>query len=116
MEFAQSGQLLHINTLFPSQQKDGKVKGGIFLIKLKPKSNLANESENDIDISISYENRTGEITNLSTFAKFNTFNTNSVDFYDDITIQKAVLLTRYVNFSKRYHYIFLVTLCSSRMD
>ena len=84
--------LLKINTLFPSKTVDGKVKGGIVLVKLKK---LTNPYYEDIKLSVAYKNRQGE--SQSSVATFKNLNLSSSDYYETNGIHKAIVLTRYAN-------------------
>ena len=50
-----TGQLMKINTLFPSKSEGGAVKGGIVLLKLRKISNQSSP----IRLSVTYEDRNG---------------------------------------------------------
>ena len=60
-----TGNIMNVNTLFPSKtNEDGEVKGGVVLLKL----NKINDVEvGNIDVSVSYKDRTGkEFSNKQT--------------------------------------------------
>ncbi|MBR6253350.1 MAG: VWA domain-containing protein [Clostridia bacterium] len=85
-----TGNIMKVNTLFPSKSEDGEVKGGVILLKLSPK----NGNNGKIDVSVSYADRNGK--------KFSdtqsvTFKNTSDDYYDNSGIRKAIVLTRYAN-------------------
>lgn len=92
-----TGNIMHINTLFPSSSNsDGEVKGGIVVLKLKRKNQT---NENDISLKISYkdskEQNHGSEENIK-------FKNSDEDYYDNLGIQKAIVLARYVNTIKNW--------------
>lgn len=92
-----TGNIMHINTLFPaSSNSDGDVKGGIVVLKLKKK---AGSTSNNISLNISYKD-TNEIEHSN---KENIeFKQTAQDYYDNLGIQKAIVLARYVNTLKSW--------------
>ena len=95
-EDALNGNIMEINTLFPSPTTDnGKTKGGITILKLKKKS----EGSSNIDLTVSYKDRNGnEFSNNQSVV----FEEQESDFYDNTGIRKAIALTRYVNTIKNW--------------
>lgn len=82
-----TGEIMEINTLFPSESKDGKTRGGIILIKLKK---IGNDS--DLELRCSYKDRNG----------IPDFVSEKINFSKELKgsnngIRKAVLLSRYVD-------------------
>lgn len=82
-----TGEIMKVNTLFPSETKDGKTRGGIILIKLKKTGN-----DSDLELRCSYKDRNG----------IPDFVSEKINFSHDMKgtdngIRKAVLLSRYVN-------------------
>lgn len=90
-----TGNIMHINTLFPSaRNSSGDVKGGIVVLKLK----RVKEAENpDISLNISYKDN--EETEHSNSQKVE-FKMNTADYYDNTGIRKAIVLARYTNVMK----------------
>ena len=92
----QNGNIMKVNTLFPSKTTtEGEVKGGVILLKLKKKNDKQN---GNLNLSVSYKDRDGkEFTNSQDiiFAEKN-------EHYDNTGIRKAILLTRYVNVIKNW--------------
>lgn len=95
-EDALNGNIMEINTLFPSPTTDnGETKGGITILKLKKKS----EGSSNIDLTVSYKDRNGnEFSNNQSVV----FEEQESDFYDNTGIRKAIALTRYVNTIKNW--------------
>ena len=82
-----SGDIMKINTLFPSATNDEKTRGGLVLLKLRKIGEDAT-----ITLRASYENRKGE---FSANEKVIIFNEQMKTFSNGI--RKGVLLTRYAN-------------------
>jgi Ca-activated chloride channel family protein len=87
-----TGQLMKVNTLFPSKAEEGQVKGGIVLVKLKKLSQNGN-----ISLKVSYENRSGESDSDTAAVDILQM---EPDFYQNAGIRKAVLLSRYADLLK----------------
>jgi Ca-activated chloride channel homolog len=89
-----SGQMLKINTLFPSSMEEEEVRGGVVLVKLKKRK----ESNGPVHLNLSYSDRSGK--------RFTTRDTVSFDtkkgYWDTTGIRKAVLLTEYVSLLKNW--------------
>lgn len=96
-EDALDGNLMEINTLFPSPTTDtGEVKGGITVLKLKKK---LEDIPNNIRLTVSYKDRNGkEFTNDQEIV----FENKTEDYYDNTGIRKAIALVRYVNTIKNW--------------
>lgn len=93
----QSGNIMHVNTLFPSSSNDdGDVKGGIIVLKLKK----IKEADNaEISLNVSYKDTEEKAYNNS---KKVTFKDSNEDYYDNNGIRKAVVLSRYVGTMKNW--------------
>ena len=86
-----TGEVMYVNTLFPSPTNEGETKGGIVLLKLKRTEGNAN-----LTLSASYEDRDGKrYENKSTV----TF-PDGAEQYDNAGIRKAVWLARYADILK----------------
>lgn len=82
-----TGELMKVNTLFPSKKTDGETKGGLVLLKLKKISNSTS-----MKLSVSYEDRTGKTdSNDEIFELPDT----PPDFFGNNGIRKGILLSRY---------------------
>ena len=92
----QNGNIMKVNTLFPSKTtSDGEVKGGVILLKLKKRNDKQN---GNLNLSVSYKDRDGkEFTNAQDIIF-----TEKDEHYDNTGIRKAILLTRYVNVIKNW--------------
>jgi len=92
---AETGNILHVNTLFPSKTNDdGEVKGGIILLKLKKTSDVAKS----LKLKVSYETRDGVKDSSEEIVEFS----KSEEYYDNTGIRKGILLSRYVNLIKNW--------------
>ncbi|MGV8168789.1 MAG: VWA domain-containing protein [Candidatus Nanoarchaeia archaeon] len=89
-----TGEIMRVNTLFPSKQEKGETRGGLVLLKLKKVSD-----NKDIKIKVSYENRLGQID--SSEESF-TFDQKTSNTYDNTGIRKGILLARYANLMKNW--------------
>lgn len=92
-----TGNIVHVNTLFPSStNSEGDVKGGIIVLKLKKKSG---SNDNKIELKISYKDTSYKEYNDSEKIEFKV---QKDDYYDNLGIQKAIVLARYVNTIKNW--------------
>ncbi len=82
-----TGEIMKINTLFPSESSDGKTRGGIILVKLKQTG-----KNSKAKLTCNYKDRNGIPFNISENIEFSSKMRGS-----DNGIRKAVLLSRYVN-------------------
>jgi Ca-activated chloride channel family protein len=89
-----TGELMKVNTLFPSKAEEGQVKGGVVLVKLKKLSNDGN-----MNLKVSYQDRNG--VQDSDEAEVDMAEA-SADFYQNSGIRKAVLLSRYADLLKNW--------------
>jgi Ca-activated chloride channel family protein len=87
-----TGEIMKVNTLFPSKAEEGAVKGGVILVKLKKIS-----PEGSIAIKTSYTDRNGVVDGDE--AAVDIKNTE-IDFYQNTGIRKAILLSRYADLLK----------------
>lgn len=92
----ETGNIMNVNTLFPSKTtSDGEVKGGVILLKLS-KINTDKNSSSDITLNVSYKDRNGKEHQNSQTINFS----DSNPYYDNTGIRKAIVLTRYANLIK----------------
>jgi Ca-activated chloride channel family protein len=92
------GNLMKINTLFPSKSSEkGEVKGGIVLVKLSKKTEKRNGK---IKLEVTYKDRNGK--NYKNTQTINFDENKTEEFYDNSGIRKAIVLTRYVNLLKNW--------------
>jgi len=89
-----TGEIMKVNTLFPSKKKDGQTKGGIVILKLKKTG--ADES---LKLTTSYEDRSGQTGGDEMQINLPSVNP---DHYDNTGIRKGILLARYVNVMRNW--------------
>jgi Ca-activated chloride channel family protein len=87
-----TGEIMKVNTLFPSRKEAGAVKGGIILVKLKKLS-----PEGELKLNVSYMDRSSQADSDEAEVEFNE---TSPDFYQNSGIHKAVILSRYADLLK----------------
>ncbi len=89
-----TGELMNVNTLFPSKTEGGETRGGLVLLKLKKTS-----ESGSLKLMTSYEDREGNED--SDVARI-TFGDERADFYENDGIQKGILLARYADLLKNW--------------
>merc|ERR1719321_1000169 len=95
-----TGQLMRINTLFPSaKDEQGQTKGGVVLLRLVRK-NLSVAADETLKLRVSYEDRCG----IPDFSELNVqpclparFIGSSDSYFENKGVRKAVLLARYAS-------------------
>jgi Ca-activated chloride channel family protein len=106
-----TGEIMQVNTLFPSDSKEHKTKGGIILLELEKKngseqnttaSNTINRNTTEeIVLSVSYKDRNGnQKSNKKIISQH--YPNNDENYYENSGIQKAILLTRYASLLKTW--------------
>lgn len=86
-----TGEIMYVNTLFPSLTQDGETKGGVVLLKLKKTSD-----DPELALRVSYKDREGKSYTSEATVKFDSM----VEHYDNTGVQKAVWLARYADLLK----------------
>ncbi len=81
-----TGEIMYVNTLFPSPTKDGKTKGGVVLLKVK--------EAKEMKLMVSYKDRSGKSYQSTKKVSFKNSN--------DTSIQKAILLSDYVTLMQNW--------------
>ena len=89
-----TGEIMTVNTLFPTKAEEGEVKGGIILIKL----NQTSDGDN-LTLKVSYRDRNGTLDGEEAQV---IFPEAEPDFYDNSGIRKAILLSRYADLLKNW--------------
>jgi len=102
-----TGELMKVNTLFPSKRTEEGAKGGVILIRLKPKPR-ANDNSNSIDtnstngitLTSSYQDRAGKVETETQSVEFENlasiFSEEPHCYFDNTGIHKAIVLCHYV--------------------
>jgi Ca-activated chloride channel family protein len=88
-----TGELLTVSTLFPSAKNEEQVKGGVVLVKLKPLS-----KDDDIRLTLTYRDTEGKKYTKTKQIRFTTHH----PFYQNSGIQKAILLSNYVDILRNW--------------
>ncbi|MGC9366292.1 MAG: vWA domain-containing protein [bacterium] len=89
-----TGEIMSVNTLFPSKRVEGETRGGLVLLKLTKTS-----SDGSIELRVSYEDREGNVENVVDEVDFSDADQ---DYYDNSGIRKGILLSRYVDLVKNW--------------
>lgn len=89
-----TGEIMKVNTLFPSKSEEGQVKGGLVLLQLKKTG-----ENGSIKLKVSYEDRNGNEQNSEEDV---TFPNQESDYYDNDGIRKGILLSRYASLMKAW--------------
>ena len=90
-----TGELMKINTLFPSKAEEGQVKGGVVLVKLKKLP----AQDGEMRLKVSYQDRSGVQDGDEAIVQFAQ---KQPDYYQNSGIRKAVLLSRYADMLKNW--------------
>lgn len=89
-----TGEIMRINTLFPSKVEDGQTKGGIVLLKLERAPGDAS-----IILDASYRDRSGMMGGDSVTFELEDRGTT---FYENTGIRKGILLAKYAELAKTW--------------
>ena len=88
-----TGEIFTIDTLFPSESKDGRVKGGVVLVKLQ----RVGKHEDSIKLKVSYKDREGKSYENIKNVKF-----KRGIYHDNSGIKKAIALSDFVSLMKNW--------------
>lgn len=91
-----TGELMRINTLFPSKREAGETKGGLVLLKLKKTSSSPDEK---IYLKVSYEDRNGRTDGSEAVVWMDK---EPPEYFNNSGIRKGILLTRYASLLKNW--------------
>ena len=91
-----TGQIMKVNTLFPSHNDGTATKGGVVLLKLKKNTQMA--SSDKLTLDVSYTDVNGKSFSNSQKVSFK----NQSAYYDNTGIRKAVLVSDYVTVMKNW--------------
>jgi Ca-activated chloride channel family protein len=89
-----TGEVMAVQTLFPSRREDNRTEGGVVLVKLRE----TGESD-QIRLTASYETRTGEERETTRTVEFGD---HEPPFYDTTGVRKAVVLSRYADLMRNW--------------
>ncbi len=88
-----TGEIMKVNTLFPSQTKEDETRGGLVLLKLKKLSD-----DPELTLKVSYEDRSGKKYQSQTKVNWQ----GEEEFYDNSGIRKGIILARYADLLKNW--------------
>lgn len=88
-----TGEIMKVNTLFPSERINGETKGGLVLLHMKKISDNP-----AIKLTASYKDRSGREDSSIQEIKF----TDKKEYYDNSGIRKGIVLARYINLLKKW--------------
>jgi Ca-activated chloride channel family protein len=89
-----TGEIMKVNTLFPSSTEANRTKGGIILLKLKK----IKDGDGKITLNVSYKDINNKSYSNSQNVKFK----NKKEYYDNLGIRKAILISDYVTIMKNW--------------
>ncbi len=90
-----TGEIMKVNTLFPSSTEEGKTKGGVVLLKLKK----IRSGSDDIKLSVSYTDVNGKAFSDKRHASFKS---KKDHYFDNTGVRKAILVSDYVTVMKNW--------------
>lgn len=88
-----TGELMKVNTLFPSKTEGGETRGGLILLELRKLS-----PETDLNLRVSYRDRTGKAYTDTASIEIS----EGQQFYENTGIRKGILLSRYADLMKNW--------------
>lgn len=88
-----TGEVLYVNTLFPSEQTDGEVRGGLVLVQMQRVSDDA-----VIRLTADYRDRSGSAKSSTAVVTLD----HSSGFYGTTGVHKGILLSRYATLLKNW--------------
>jgi Ca-activated chloride channel homolog len=89
-----TGELMKVNTLFPSKSEGGQTRGGLVLLKLRRTG-----EDNRIVLKTSYEDRTGKYGSSEVAVNLTE---RAAEYFGNDGIRKGVLLSRYADLLKTW--------------
>jgi len=92
-----TGEIMRVNTLFPSQRENNKTKGGIILLKLKKLDN-SSDKNGTITLHVTYKDTNNTTHSNSKSVEFR----DKSEYYDNLGIRKAILISDFVTLMKNW--------------
>ncbi|WP_252700698.1 vWA domain-containing protein [Natronosalvus vescus] len=89
-----TGELMHVNTLFPSPRTDGEARGGVVLVQV----DVDHAGEEELELTASWETRDGEVHETTEHITFPT----AEETYESDAIRKSILLSRYASLLREW--------------
>jgi Ca-activated chloride channel homolog len=88
-----TGELMKVNTLFPSPKENGETRGGLVLLKLKKQGS----DTGSLKLKVTYEDRNGRKDSSESTVYVES---TKPEYFDNTGIRKGVLLVRYAELMK----------------
>lgn len=101
-----TGEIMKVNTLFPSRTEGGETKGGIVLLKLRKTE--GDENSRRLSLKVTYEDRNGKQESDEKTIVFPATDSLMMvgyepkDYYANTGIRKGILLSRYADLMKSW--------------
>ncbi|MEJ2740867.1 MAG: VWA domain-containing protein, partial [Dehalococcoidia bacterium] len=89
-----TGELMKVNTLFPSSRREGETRGGLILLKLRKTA-----PDSTLNLRASYEDRNGRSDSAITTVKLQY---THPEYFGNTGIRKGILLARYADLLKNW--------------
>ncbi|RKD98025.1 vWA domain-containing protein [Halopiger aswanensis] len=95
-----TGELMRVNTLFPSPRTDGEAKGGVVLVRVE-RTDTASSDGTDAPLTLeaSWETRSGERRSTTETVAFPS---GDDERYGSTAVRKAILLARYAELLRNW--------------
>lgn len=94
-----TGELMRVDTLFPSPRSDGEAKGGVVLVQVERTGDAETEEEATLNLETTWETRSGDHQSTTETVSFPS---GDDEQYDTVAVRKAVLLSRYADLLKNW--------------
>ena len=88
------GEIIKVDTLFPSESIEGETRGGLVLLQLQKTGEMEKGAVDEIKLLVSYEDRAGTKSESVSFVQFEE---RGEDYYANTGIRKGIALSRYAN-------------------
>lgn len=95
-----TGELMRVNTLFPSPRTDGEAKGGVVLVRVeRTDAEPADAAAAPLTLEASWETRSGERRSTTETVSFPA---GDDERYGSAAVRKAILLSRYADLLRNW--------------
>ncbi|WP_247002186.1 vWA domain-containing protein [Halosolutus gelatinilyticus] len=88
-----TGELMRVNTLFPSERTDGEAKGGVVLVRIERTDDAESSEGRNLTLEASWETRSGDRESTTEDVSIPSGN----EEYGNGAVRKAILLARYAD-------------------
>jgi Ca-activated chloride channel family protein len=89
-----TGELMRVNTLFPSKREEGETRGGLILLKLRRTA-----ADASLILRAAYEDRNGDRGGSEATV---VFPEEAPEYFENLGIRKGILLSRYADLLKNW--------------